>query len=168
MTTSFPPTRRAISRFAPLPVRRRRSVGFTLMEIIVVMCIMMLMIGIGVASFSYFSEADPFEEPAERLRRMSKQALQMAVIRHQGMTIAFDKTGFGLLGSTTESAHYDLPDNMKMEIFHWGGKSWEKAEGQIWPFGEQGICEPIKVRFLSEKDSFEIAFHPLTGSPLSP
>jgi prepilin-type N-terminal cleavage/methylation domain-containing protein len=143
--------------------------GFTLMELIVVMFIMMLMVGVGVGSFAYFNSSDPFEEPTARLQRMSKYALQTAMIQHRTMTIAFDKTGFGLVGdSSSEGAHYSLPGGVKMAVFHWGGREWEKAEGQIWPFGEQGICEPIQVRFQNDSDHIDIAFHPLTGVPIIP
>ena len=147
-------------------LRATRS-GFTLLEIIVVMCIMMLMVGIGVASFSYFGDKDPFEEPTEKLRSMSKYTLQACVIQHQSMNIGFDKTGFALIGDTSgEGTHYSLPGNMKMWVMHWGGNKWEKAEGHVWRFGEQGICEPIKIRFANETDHLEIGFHPLTGVPL--
>lgn len=143
--------------------------GFTLLEIIVVMCIMMLMVGVGVGSFSYLNSQDPFEEPAQRLRAMSKYAIQAAVLQHRGMTIAFDKTGFGLLGdSSPQGGYYSLPSGIKITVLHWGGKEWEMADGQTWPFGEQGICEPIQVRFQNATDHFDVAFHPLTGIPVNP
>lgn len=155
---------------SPLSDVRRKRGGFTLMEIIVVMSIMMLMIGIGVASFSFVSNSDPFEEPVARLRKMSKYALQAAVIQHRSMKIAFDKTGFTLIGATDGGGggSYTLPGGMKMQILHFGGKQWEKAENQVWPFGEQGICEPIRIRFLNDTDHVDLAFHPLTGVPLDP
>ena len=83
------------------------------------------------------------------------------------MAIAFDKEGFALVGSSEAGAsHYDVPADMKVLIHRLGGKGWEKAEGHIWQFGAQGICEPVKIRFEDGDDSFEVSFHPLTGAPI--
>lgn len=149
MTTSFPPLRRH---------------GFTLMELIVVMSIMMLIIGIGFGSFAYFDQEDPFEKPAQRLTTMSKYALNTAVLQHRGMTIRFDKNSFTVLGAEVpDGSQYQLPKGMKVLIKHMGGKGWEDAEGQFWHFGEQGICEPLRVRFESKDGIRDLVFHPLTG-----
>ncbi|MBB5036119.1 pilus assembly FimT family protein [Prosthecobacter dejongeii] len=140
--------------------------GFTLLELVAVMSIMMLVIGLGFASFSIFDDSDPFEKPAERLSLMSKFALNVAVLQHRTMTIAFDKKGFGVRGADMPGGSYfTVPENMKVMVMRWGGKDWEKAEGHTWIFGEQGICEPIRVRLQTNSaGSRELAFHPLTGA----
>ena len=53
----------------------RRTSAFTLFEIIIVMSIMMLIVGIGYASFSFFEDEDPFEKPVQQLSQMSKFSL---------------------------------------------------------------------------------------------
>ncbi|MDZ4287067.1 MAG: hypothetical protein U0984_03870 [Prosthecobacter sp.] len=146
---------------------RRGGSGFTILELVVVMSIIMLMIGLGIASFRFFDEKDPFEEPASKLLQMSKFALHSAAVQHRGRTIGFDKTGFGLLGGGAGvGEHYAVPKDMKILIFRMGAKSWDNAEGHDWQFGEQGICEPVKVRFEMNGESREVAFHPLTGTPV--
>lgn len=143
---------------------RRQASGFTLLEIIVVMTIMMLIIGIGFASFTFNDDVDPFEKPVQSLTQMSKFALNRAVIQHRGLIIGFDKESFGVIGANENGmSGYSLPKDMKVFIKRWGGKGWEKAEGQLWRFGEQGICEPIKVRFENQSGSRDVTFHPLTG-----
>lgn len=153
------------------PVRRlssRLRAGFTVLEIVVVMSIMVLIVGIGVASFSLYDDEDPFEKPAQSLTQMSRFAHQAAVIQHRSMTIAFDKESFGLLGVSMPdgASNFSVPKNMKVLIRRHRANNWEKAEGNTWTFGEQGICEPIKIRFESNAGSREIAFHPLTGGPI--
>ena len=146
---------------------RHKSQGFTLLELVVVMCVMMLMIGLGLVSFRYFDDKDPFEEPAAKLSQMSKFALHSAALRHQVQVIGFDKTGFSLLGASEgQGAHFAVPGDMKIMIYRWGGKTWSKAEGHTWNFSEQGICEPIKVRFEGAEGFRELVFHPLTGNPV--
>jgi prepilin-type N-terminal cleavage/methylation domain-containing protein len=142
-----------------------RASGFSLFEIIVVMSIMVLIIGIGYASFSDMTSEDPFEKPTQSLAQMSKYALNTAVIQHRGMLIGFDKTGFGVVGTSAEGmSNYALPADMKMLIKHWGDTDWQKAEGQVWHFGEQGVCDFVTVRFeMKDGNSHEVKFHPLTG-----
>ena len=141
--------------------------GFTLLELVAVMSIMVLIIALGVAAFRFYDETDPFEEPVARLSRMSRYAHHSASLQHRGQTIAFDKKGFGLWGASGgDGSYYAVPDGMKVLIRRMNSKDWEKAEGQIWQFGEQGICDPIKVRFVSADGYRDLAFHPLTGKPI--
>jgi hypothetical protein len=146
----------------------RRTSAFTLFEIIIVMSIMMLIVGIGYASFSFFEDEDPFEKPVQQLSQMSKFSLNTAVIQHRGMLIAFSEEGFGVVGSTaTGMGSFTVPKNVQIMIKRWQGKGWEKAEGQVWRFGEQGICEPLKVRFeIKNGGTREVTYNALTGGTM--
>lgn len=142
----------------------RPASGFTLLELVVVMSIMMLVIGLGFGSFAMLDDRDPFAEPAQELTQMSRFAINAAVLQHRTLNIVFDKEGFGILGaSSPEGSRFTVPKGMKVFILRMGGKNWEKAEGHTWQFGEQGICEPIKIRFESKEGIRDLAFHPLTG-----
>ncbi|HRJ08561.1 MAG TPA: hypothetical protein PK490_15990 [Prosthecobacter sp.] len=145
---------------------RVASQGSTLIELITVMSIMLIITGVGVLSFTYFDdEDDPFAKTAQKLVQMSKYAHQSAVLQHRRMIIGFDEEGFGVLGeSAGDHARQALPQDMKVFILRYGAKNWEKAEGHLWPFGEQGICEPVKIRLETRTDFRELAFHPLTGA----
>jgi hypothetical protein len=147
------------------PPSPRSSGAFTLLELILVMSVMVMVIGVGVGSFAYFDQVDPLDEPAQRLGQMSKYAMNTAVIQHRGMTIGFDKDSFGVLGADSgEMGSYSHGKAVKVFIKRWGGKGWEKAEGQTWRFGEQGICEPIIVRLENSEGGYrDVKFHALTG-----
>lgn len=138
-----------------------------MLEIVVVMSIMVLIIGIGFASFSFLDDEDPFAEPAQSLTRMSRFAIHASVIQRRSMNIVFDKEGFGVPGvEVPDGSYFTVPKGMRMLIYRLGGRNWEKAEGHSWRFGEQGICEPIKIRFQSAEGIRDLAFHPLTGTPV--
>lgn len=146
---------------------RVASQGSTLIELITVMSIMLIITGVGVLSFTYFDdEDDPFAKTAQKLVQMSKFAHQSAVLQHRRMIIGFDKEGFGVLGEggTGDGARHQVPQDMKVLILRYGARGWDKAEGHLWPFGEQGICEPLKIRLENAAGFREMAFHPLTGA----
>jgi hypothetical protein len=147
------------------PPSPRAGRAFTLLELILVMSVMVMVIGVGVGSFAYFDQVDPLDEPAQRLGQMSKYAMNTAVLQHRGMTIGFEKDSFGVLGADSgEMGSYSHGKAVKVFIKRWGGRGWEKAEGQIWRFGEQGICEPIIVRLEDSTGGFrDVKFHALTG-----
>lgn len=144
---------------------RLSASGFTLLEIIVVMTIMMLIIGMGYASFAFFDDQDPLEEPIQQLSQMSKHALNTAVLNHRGMIIGFNENSFGIIGSDAAGmGSYSYSEDIKVSLRRWGDRDWGKAEGQIWRFGEQGICEPLRVRFEDKQgNSREVTFNALTG-----
>jgi hypothetical protein len=145
-------------------LRQHVSAAFTLLEVILVMGVMLLVIGVGAGSFAYFELVDPLEEPAMKLGQMSKAALNTAVLQHRGMMIGFDKESFGILGDgNTTLARYSHGKQIRVLIKRWQGRGWEPAEDQIWHFGEQGICEPITVRFENAEGFREVKFHALTG-----
>ncbi|MCA1962368.1 MAG: hypothetical protein LDL31_00310 [Prosthecobacter sp.] len=145
--------------------QRSTRAAFTLLEVILVMGVMMLVIGVGAGSFAYFEMEDPLEAPAQKLGQMSKFALNTAVLQHRSMMIGFDKTGFGILGQASGAIpRFTHGKEMRILIHRWGGRGWEPAEGQIWHFGEQGICEPLMVRFETAEGSREVKFQALTGA----
>lgn len=150
-----------------MKIRRQPSsakAAFTLLEVILVMGVMMLVIGVGAGSFAYFEMEDPLEEPVQKLGQMSKLALNTAVLQHRGMMIGFDKESFGIVGEGGGTlARYSHGKQVRVLIRRWQGKGWEPAEGQVWHFGEQGICEPVVIRFENAEGFREVKFHALTG-----
>ncbi len=81
------------------------------------------------------------------------------------LMIGFNKDSFGVIGAEAVGmGSFSFSKDIKISLRRWGDRDWTKAEGQIWRFGEQGICEPIKVRFEDKLgNSREMSFHPLTG-----
>ena len=104
----------------------------------------------------------------------------------RGANTGIELVGINGSGDTTTNAHLLKYDSMlgplrgvdvtttdntislngkeiKVFLKRWGSRSWEKAEGKVWRFGEQGICEPLMVRFENREGFSELKFHPLTG-----
>ena len=145
---------------------RPTHAGFTILEVIVVMAIMIMMIG--VAAFAIRQEdPDPsVRKPADDLIRLAKTAVRGSAVQGRSFSVLFEKKGFALFGSDDgQRDHISLPTGMKMFVKRWGARSWEPAEGFRWTFGMQGLCEPIAVRLAAKDSVLEMKFNPLTGSP---
>jgi len=149
-----------------LTARRQRRAGFTIMEIIVVMAIIIMMIGIASFAIRQATPDPSVRKPADELIRIAKIAVRASAVQGRGFAVAFDKQGFSLTGADTgQQTRGSVPKGMKMHIKRWGGREWEEAAGYRWYFGSQGLCEPLTVRFAAQDSAIEMKFNPLTGTP---
>jgi len=147
--------------------RNKEAAGFTLLEMIAVMAIMVMMLGI--AGFAMRQTAPEYSvrKPGNELVRIAKLAVRASAINGYGHYIAFDKQGFALVGSQNRQRdRVNLPKGMAVAIKRWGALDWEPAEGQRWAFGSQGLCEPLSVRLMAEDSALMMRFNPLTGTPV--
>ena len=147
------------------PTAAGRS-GFTLLEVISVMAIMILLIAVTAFAYKEVGDKHLALEPRNELVRLSKLGVRAATLQGRGFAITFDKTGFALVGlENAENTSYQLPKGIKLSLRRWGQTQWEPAEGQRWKIGSQGLCEPLRIRIEAPDSQIELKFNPLTGSP---
>jgi type II secretion system protein H len=146
--------------------QRRAQAGFTIMEIIVVMAIVIMMLGIASFALRQASPDPSVREPADELIQLAKTAVRASALQGRGFAVAFDKQGFALTGADSgQRSRAAVPKGMKVHIKRWGGRQWEEAEGYRWWFGAQGLCEPLEVRLAAKDSMIVMKFNPLTGTP---
>ncbi len=146
---------------------RRLRAGFTLLEMIAVMALIIMLLGIAAFATRQAAPEPVVREPGNELIRLAKTAVRAAAVQGRGYMLAFDKTGFALLGAEGgQNDRVNLPKGMKVFIKRWGVRDWEPAEGQRWWFGMQGLCEPISVRIAAKDSALMLRFNPLTGAPV--
>ena len=140
--------------------------GFTLLEMIVVIALMVIIAAMATLSFIGLEGESEVEKPGNELARMVKQASRAAVVQGRPFVIAFGKTEFGFLdGAGGADGHVTLPKGMKISVQRWnGGKRWNNAEGLNWTFYPSGICDALRFKFEHPDGLVEMAFNPLTGS----
>ncbi len=146
--------------------RRRGHAGFTLLEMIVVIALMVIIAAMATLSFVGLEGESEVEKPGNELARMVKQANRAAVVQGRPFVIAFEKDGFGFLdGGGGADGHVTTPKGMKVSFQRWnGGKKWNSAEGLNWTFYPSGICDALRFKFEHPDGMVEMAFNPLTGS----
>jgi type II secretion system protein H len=143
-----------------------RQQGFTILELIIVIALMIVLIGLAALSFASLENDDELTGPSDKLIRMAKIANRAAIVQGRPIIIAFDKEQFGFAdGEGGEQGHCTLPEGMKVKYQRWnGGRNYLSADGLVWKFFPTGLCDALRFQFTGPQGIVELGFNPLTGS----
>jgi type II secretory pathway pseudopilin PulG len=168
--------------------RRRPGGGFTLVELVITIAIIMLILGAAVMSMGSLTNERRLREVTAELKDFAKKARAQAIVEQRAFQIEFQQTFFrvqalqqvgdeesaiqnlllteGEATRAQELRRFNLPDDIAVEILRWNTQEWKPAVAQRWIFEHTGICEPvaIRVRSLSGAGYIEMQFNPLTAN----
>jgi hypothetical protein len=140
----------------------RTAAAFTLIEMMTAIFLAMLIIGIAVLSIGAVNEEAHIRRVGSTLEATARAALQTSVLQQRDHWIAFSANDFT---AAPNGKTQRLPDNTRLELRHWGEKSWSApAKDERWHFSHEGLCEPLQVRLTLGKATLEMQFDPLTGA----
>lgn len=161
---------------------RSRQKGFTLIEIMLTFCILILIIGIGALSLSSQSSKKKITEPALELTSLARQGMQMAITNRRPFVLAINENSVSLQNFSRKSnsfgsfsfnddidegsgkiQSFELPEGMRFMVRGWEDKYFripgevrdDGEETYFWVFESSGICEPIGVKLISEVEGHE-------------
>ena len=159
-----------------------RQSGFTLIEIMLTFCILILIIGIGALSLSSQSSKKKITEPALELTSLARQGMQMAITNRRPFVLAISENSVSLQNFSRRSnsfgsfsfnddieegsgkiQSFELPEGMRFMVRGWEDKYFripeevrdDGEETYFWVFESSGICEPIGVKLISEVEGYE-------------
>ena len=159
-----------------------RQSGFTLIEIMLTFCILILIIGIGALSLSSQSSKKKITEPALELTSLARQGMQMAITNRRPFVLAINENSISLQNFSRKSnsfgsfsfnddidegsgkiQSFELPEGMRFMVRGWEDKYFripgevrdDGEETYFWVFESSGICEPIGVKLISEVEGYE-------------
>lgn len=153
----------------------RRSSGFTLLELVIVLVIMALLMGVAVVNFEGVGAERDLRRPASELQRMTKEAVRRAGLHERPQFILFDARGFAMRYKTDANGRaepgdnavwqrrVDLPPDMKLSLRRFGMNKFTPAAGQRLSIAPGGLCEPVTARFELGASWLEITLDPLSG-----
>jgi prepilin-type N-terminal cleavage/methylation domain-containing protein len=134
--------------------RHSRAAGFTLLEIIVAMSLILLIIGIAVPSISGVRAEDKLRRAAAVIETTARQNLLQALNTQQTVRMELSAGAFGAGDEF----------NGMLLVRRYGESAFRKPKrGEAWEFSPSGICEPIEVRISGPAGQIEIGFDPLTA-----
>ena len=159
-----------------------RQSGFTLIEIMLTFCILILIIGIGALSLSSQSSKKKITEPALELTSLARQGMQMAITNRRPFVLAISENSVSLQNFSRRSnsfgsfslnddiedgsgkiQSFELPEGMRFMVRGWEDKYFripgevrdDGEETYFWVLESSGICEPIGVKLISEVEGYE-------------
>jgi prepilin-type N-terminal cleavage/methylation domain-containing protein len=164
--------------------------GFTLIEIMVVLGILVLLAGMGMKGKSMYDDSRRLQMLSDELKFMAKKGWQRSVSKQQDWQIVIQQSQFELLpkkdvseesqkmqdeidrnmgAKAPERETIPLGQGVRVKVMHFGAAKWQESPIDRWVFKSSGLCEPIKLRIerLRENgnaESVELEFDPLTAA----
>ena len=174
-----------------------RHRGFTLIEIMLTFCILILVIGIGALSLGAQSSKKKVVEPAIELTSLARRGMTMAITNRRPYVLAIGENTVALQNANVRSnsfgsffddfadnpgviQSFELPEGMRFLVRGWEDKFFrvpeevrdDGEETYFWVFESSGICEPIGVKLISDVEGLEgmvtMSFNPLTAQTQEP
>jgi len=174
-----------------------RERAFTLIEIMLVFCLLILIIGIGALSMGAQSSKKKVVEPAIELKSLARRGMTMAITNRRPYVLAIGENSVALQNANVRSnsfgsfsddfsdeskpiQKFELPEGMRFLVRGWEDKFFrvpeevrdDGEETYFWVFESSGICEPIGVKLISEVQGLEgmvtMNFNPLTAQTQEP
>lgn len=169
----------------------RRSRGFTLLELIVVLSIASIVLAGGVGMMIYSSDERELSDVSSGIELLAKKARTMAILQQTPFALEFrdgvvkllplanagmDETrltsGRQVGGEVDDESagvvdSYHLSGEVGMFVRRWNSDAWLTTRNKsihIWRFDPNGISEPLGVRLTLNDSWSEDTYHPLTAT----
>ena len=144
---------------------RRRTGGYTLLEIAMVVAIIVLIIGAAVPLTSGFTREQRLRDVVREVLILAKTARADAMTTGRAAEVVFTKKGFALRrpGEEEPAESYSLPRGMRYVIEPFGSDKAVRPDGQRWIFQPTGLCEPLSVRVEEDDAWMQVTFDALTA-----
>lgn len=168
----------------------KKTRGFTLIEIVIVLAITSIVIGGAVGLMVYNSDERALRDAAGEIELLSKRARTTAILHQTPYAIEVRQNVIRMLplaqagdderrklngreiggeiieNPSVEQSEYSLDPNMEVFVRRWNSDTWEPTGRDtihIWRFDPSGLCEPLSIRVTLNDSILEDTYHPLTG-----
>lgn len=156
---------------------RRSAQGFTLIEIVVSLFIVLLIMGISTLSFDTVVTESRLEKAATALKLTARKAMRESVEKRRSYQIILMPTYLTVGRQLTEQemvtgiadrpagSRTDFEDGIVLRVKRWTDSGWRPPveNGDVWRFEPSGITEPLSVRLDYDDSYIEMQFNPLTA-----
>jgi prepilin-type N-terminal cleavage/methylation domain-containing protein len=145
------------------------SNGFTLIEILLVVVIILIATGISVPLFRGTFKSAQMSDAVRSTIRMARYARSMSIIKQDECTLRFKDGQLAILCGGTNNAEPEvsrrLPENIKISAFENMAEADKNPEaGHVVHYYPTGMNDGFKLTFRGENDrSSTITCNPITG-----
>src|SRR5437870_3098228 len=145
-----------------------RRAGFTLLEIVIVLFILMLLFTLAVPSLNGVLADKRLHRSLDRFNALVRQAHERSLAEHRAYLIVWNDARISLQPAAfLKTEPHEPIDTMpitrrekwRLEL----PAALSKKVPAEWIFWESGICEPARVRLASDDGSWTTEYSPLSG-----
>jgi prepilin-type N-terminal cleavage/methylation domain-containing protein len=146
----------------------RRQHGFTLVETIIAIFILLLLLSLAVPSLNGVLADKRLHRSLDRFNELVRQAHERSLAEHRAYLIVWNDAQISLQPAAFLKTEERQPIDTMPITRH---EKWrlelpaalsKKAPAE-WIFWESGVCEPARIRFASDDGSWTTEYSPLSG-----
>ncbi len=152
---------------------RSSGYAYTLLEICFVLFILALVAGMALPTLSGWFSEQKLRGPAGELELLARTARTLAIDRQQPYDIVLEPGSLLLAPSNanpkadadpTLPGPYRFSASITMVSMAWGESKFVNRPQLRWRFQPDGLCEPLRVKFLQDSSEIALTFDPLTAT----
>ena len=146
----------------------RHQRGFTLVEVVIAVFVLLLLILLAVPSLNWVLADKRLHRSLDRFNDLVRQAHERSLAEHRAYLIVWNDTFISLQPAaflkTEEHQPTDTIPIGRQERWTLGlPAALLKKTPPEWIFWESGVCEPARVRFASSDGTWTAEYSPLSG-----
>ncbi len=155
--------------FLPPPAPRRLVPrGFTILEMVTVLAIIVLLVAAATPEIAGMLLAEKLKAPARELEAMAVTARCRALAEQRPYQIILQQDGFRLERPGGEKnsgvlSEFRIAKDVIFEMADWPEEKWRRPKLHVWYFPPSGLCEPIRVMFRKDDSYFLQRYSAVTG-----
>jgi type II secretory pathway pseudopilin PulG len=161
------------SILALVPIFTRRAkvsnfLGFTLIEIVIAVSLVLLLLGLAVPSLNGVLANRRLHESLDRFNELVRQAHEHSLAERRPYLIVLDDRGASLQPAAflkteerkpTDAMPATRSETWKLEL----PAALMKKTPAEWIFWESGVCEPARISFAGPDGKWTVEYSPLRG-----
>jgi len=149
----------------------RRSSGFTILEVCVVLFIVAVIFVVAVPPAAHLLDEEKLQQPIRELQTFARTARRDAMLQDRAYEVLLLNDSY-LLRPVSEAAgatdghtqSYELPPDVRFSIKRLSDRDFARHADARWIFSPNGLCEPLTFRFERGSDWIRFRVDPLTAT----
>ncbi len=148
--------------------RSKNAAGFTLMEIVIAVFILLLLLGLAVPSLNGVLADKRLHHSLDRFNDLVRQAHERSLAERRAYLIVFGEQGVSLQPvAFLKTEEHKAIDSMALAR----GEKWRielpaaltKKTPAEWIFWESGVCEPARISYAGSNGKWTAEYAPLNA-----